>query len=60
MKQILNYIIKIILNIDLISNLLKYFITAYQDEFNINKQLMSDKNKIIIIIEYNLSIIKIK
>ena len=43
MKQILNYIIKIILNIDLISNLIKYFITA-----------------IIIIIEYNLSIIKIK
>ena len=37
MKQILNYIIKIILNIDLISNLIKYFITAYKDEFNINK-----------------------
>ena len=36
MKQILNYIIKIILNIDLISNL-KYFITAYKDKFDINK-----------------------
>ena len=37
MKQILNYIIKIILNIDLISNLIKYFITAYKDKFDIIK-----------------------